>query len=112
MAMKLENFFASLEKQERSRKSSVVKGPSQLFDITKEKSYIEELTMADVEDTESSQWYVTSKSGDRVGPVSLSVLKNWSQAQAASKSMIYKINETKEQAKPLTAVLNLAFLRK
>ncbi|XP_076886899.1 zinc finger CCCH domain-containing protein 44-like [Bidens hawaiensis] len=112
MAMKLENFFASLEKQERSRKSSVVKGPGQLFDITKEKSNIEELTMADVEDTESSQWYVTSKSGDRVGPVSLSVLKNWSQAQAASKSMIYKINETKEEAKPLTAVLNLAFLRK
>ncbi|KAI7747417.1 hypothetical protein M8C21_003007 [Ambrosia artemisiifolia] len=112
MAMKLENFFGSLEKQERSRKPSVVKSSNQLFDFSKEKSSMDDISKEDVEDTESSQWFVTSASGDRVGPVSLSVLKNWSQSQAASKSVIYKTNETKEQAKPLTAVLNLAFNRK
>ncbi|KAI3755070.1 hypothetical protein L1987_54863 [Smallanthus sonchifolius] len=112
MAMKLENFFGSLEKQEKLRKPSVAKSSSQLFDFSKEKSSICDITKVDVEDTESSQWYVTSPSGDKVGPVSLSVLKNWSQAQAASKSRIYKISETEEQAKSLTAVLNLAFSRK
>ncbi|XP_035844188.1 uncharacterized protein At5g08430 isoform X1 [Helianthus annuus] len=112
MAMKLEKFFGSLEKQEKSSKPSIVKSPSQLFDFSKEKSSMDDISKADVEDTESSQWFVTCLSGEKVGPVSLSVLKNWSQTQAASKSMIYKINESKEQAKPLTAVLNLAFFIK
>ncbi|KAK9077027.1 hypothetical protein SSX86_005362 [Deinandra increscens subsp. villosa] len=111
MAMKLEKFFGSLEKQERSRKPSVVKSSSQLFDFSETKSNIEDLSKMDVEDTKTSQWYVTSPGGDKVGPVSLSVLKNWSQARAASKCSIYKISEAKEQAKPLTAVLHLAFAR-
>ncbi|KAL8264923.1 hypothetical protein R6Q59_023053 [Mikania micrantha] len=112
MAMKLEKFFSSLEKQERSRKPSVVKSSNQLFDFNKEKSTIDDISKADVEDTESSRWFVTSSRGNKVGPVSLSVLKNWSQAQAASKSRIYKVTETEEQAKPLIAVLHLAFSRK
>ncbi|MFS8035104.1 hypothetical protein Hanom_Chr17g01589141 [Helianthus anomalus] len=103
MAMKLENFFGSLEQLEKSRKPSIVKSPSQLFDFSKEKSSMDDMSKVDVEDIESSQWFVTWLRGEKVGPVSLSVLKNWSQTQATSKSMIYKISESKEQAKPLTA---------
>lgn len=112
MAMKLDKFFTSLEKEDKLRKPSVVKNPSQLFDSSDEKSTIG-ISKEELEDTESSQWFVTSLyGGDKVGPVSLSVLKNWSQNQTASKSKIYMTTQTEEHAIPLSAVLHLAFPRK
>nr|XP_043607846.1 uncharacterized protein At5g08430-like [Erigeron canadensis] len=108
MAMKLEKFFCSPEKPKKSYKPSAVKTPTQLFDSNDGKSIIA-ISKEDLEETESSQWYVTSSNGDKVGPVSLSVLKNWSQSGVASKSKIYRSVQTEEQAKPLLDVLRLAF---
>ncbi|XP_071736839.1 zinc finger CCCH domain-containing protein 44-like [Rutidosis leptorrhynchoides] len=110
MAKQLEKFFTSLDKKDKYKQASAaVKSSTQLFDSIDEKSNIDN---EDLKDTESSQWYVTRSNGDTVGPVSLSVLKNWIQDKAASESKIYKTGQTKEQAKPLTAVLRLAFPKK
>lgn len=108
MAIKLQKFFGSIEKENKSKKPSIVKNPSQLFDSSDEKSTIN-LTKVDVEDINSSQWYVMSPRGDKVGPVSLSVLKNWSQTRVALESKVYKTSQTEEQSKALTDVLHFAF---
>nr|XP_043633976.1 uncharacterized protein At5g08430-like isoform X2 [Erigeron canadensis] len=108
MAMKLEKFFCSMEKQNKSHKLSAVKTPTQLFDSCDRKLSID-ISKEDLEDTKSSQWYVTNSNGDKVGPVSLSVLKNWTQFRVASESQIYRGVQTEEQAKPLLDVLRLAF---
>ncbi|KAL4580809.1 hypothetical protein LXL04_017013 [Taraxacum kok-saghyz] len=108
MAIKLQKFFGSMEKENKSKKPSIVKNPTQLFDSSDEKSTMD-ISKEDLEDTKSSQWYVTCPRGDKVGPVSLSVLKNWSQTRVAIESKIYKSSQTEEQGKPLTHVLHLAF---
>lgn len=108
MAMKLQKFFGSMEWQDNSKKSSVVKNPTQLFECSSDL----DISKEELEDTESFQWYVTSPGGEKVGPISLSVLKNWSQTRAASECKIHKTSQTEEKAKPLTAVLRLAFPRK
>ncbi|KAJ9552455.1 hypothetical protein OSB04_016500 [Centaurea solstitialis] len=106
MAMKLQKFFGSMEVQHNPKKPSVVKNPTQLFES------VDTISKEEVEDTESSQWFITSPHGEKVGPVSLSVLKNWSQTQAASETMIYKSSQSDEKARPLNVVLRLAFPRK
>nr|GFB37508.1 zinc finger CCCH domain-containing protein 44 isoform X1 [Tanacetum cinerariifolium] len=108
LATKLQKFFESAENKSKSRKSSVVKNPSQLFESSGGKSTIT-LSKEELEDTENFQWYLTSSSGDKVGPVSLMALRNWSQNLGASELKIYKMDQTEEHAKPLTAVLQLAF---
>ena len=108
LATQLQKLFEWAENKSKSRKSPVVKNPSQLFESSEGKSTIA-LSKEELEDTENFQWYVTSSRGDKVGPVSLMVLKNWSQNPGASELNIYKMGQTEEHAKPLTAVLQLAF---
>lgn len=103
MAVKLQKFF-----ENKPKKPFIVKKPTQLFDSSDEKSTVD-IRKEDLEDIKSSQWYVMSPCGDKVGPVSLSVLKNWSQTRVALESKIYNSSQTEDQAKPLTDVLHLAF---
>ncbi|GJR70630.1 zinc ion binding protein [Tanacetum coccineum] len=108
LAKELQKLFESAENKSKSRKSSVVKNPSQLFESSEGKPTIA-LSKEELDDTENFQWYLTSSSGDKVGPVSLMALKNWSQNLGASELKIYKMGQTEEHAKPLIDVLHLAF---